>query len=585
MEFYNFCNKIVWVFFSFFIITLLLPSSFANEITQSDSISFRPQIVNFDEKIFLVWTEKSDTNAEIFFSTSVDGGVTFSKPINISNNSGSSAFPRLAVEGNNVYVTWYDYSPGQSDVMVAKSFDSGKTFTSSNISNNISASYNPWISADSEYVYLVWNDGGKSQEIELGGQTKIIDVLVGDSEIMFGISKDKGETFDIQNISNLGGDSINARMITDSNNIYLVWTDLHSNSEIYFSKSNNSLISFSNPINISQSDSRSHNSGIKVYKENVFVIWTEDSDSGSDIYFSKSIDKGNSFTPPHSLSGKLGTYETTRDTQMEISYPHLYIVYADQQTSEVYLSHSPNMGDTFFEPVNLSLSTGNSLYPQIITDENNVFVVWSDDSDGDKDIILRQSSDFGYTFGSKINLSNDTADSELFVLGPQIAKSDNFLDIVFENKTSSNSNLVLIHKPIESIPPTLSILDSVAQINLGQKEVHPGNETNVEIKFMDNNIEQNVSQNYSLVILDSKNEKIFQSQPLDDHDGISNHKVIFPQAGQYSLKLNHEGLNLPEDNEIIVVVVPEFGFGVIMILSMSVSMIIFTKRIRPRIFG
>ncbi|MDH3278227.1 MAG: hypothetical protein OEM21_09040 [Nitrosopumilus sp.] len=563
----------------------MLPSSFANEITQSDSISFRPQIVNFDEKIFLVWTEKSDTNAEIFFSTSVDGGVTFSKPINISNNSGSSAFPRLAVEGNNVYVTWYDYSPGQSDVMVAKSFDSGKTFTSSNISNNISASYNPWISADSEYVYLVWNDGGKSQEIELGGQTKIIDVLVGDSEIMFGISKDKGETFDIQNISNLGGDSINARMITDSNNIYLVWTDLHSNSEIYFSKSNNSLISFSNPINISQSDSRSHNSGIKVYKENVFVIWTEDSDSGSDIYFSKSIDKGNSFTPPHSLSGKLGTYETTRDTQMEISYPHLYIVYADQQTSEVYLSHSPNMGDTFFEPVNLSLSTGNSLYPQIITDENNVFVVWSDDSDGDKDIILRQSSDFGYTFGSKINLSNDTADSELFVLGPQIAKSDNFLDIVFENKTSSNSNLVLIHKPIESIPPTLSILDSVAQINLGQKEVHPGNETNVEIKFMDNNIEQNVSQNYSLVILDSKNEKIFQSQPLDDHDGISNHKVIFPQAGQYSLKLNHEGLNLPEDNEIIVVVVPEFGFGVIMILSMSVSMIIFTKRIRPRIFG
>jgi hypothetical protein len=44
-----------------------------------------------------------EPNYDIFFRKSNDGGATFDKEINLSNNRGFSEHPHLAVYGNNVY--------------------------------------------------------------------------------------------------------------------------------------------------------------------------------------------------------------------------------------------------------------------------------------------------------------------------------------------------------------------------------------------------------------------------------------------------------------------------------------------------
>ena len=584
MESYSFLKNIFLVIFCLGVFTVVFNPALGTPVTQTDLISQRPQIHSYDNDLFIVWTERSEVNSEVYFSKSDDGGTTFSKPLNLSNNLGDSAFPRMKISENNIFVTWYDYSPGQSDVFFAKSSDFGETFSIENISDNISASYNPWIEASSDFVYLVWNDGGKSQEITIKGKSEVVDILVGDAEIMFGFSDDKGKTFEIKNVSNMSGDSFNPRMRIDDTKVYLVWTDHVINSEIFFSKSSDSSFSFSEPLNISNSGSKSSDAGIQIYDESIFVIWKEKLDTGTEIYFSKSNDDGDSFTHPVSLSGGFGDFKITRDTQIDVSYPHLYTAYYDERNSEVYLAHSPDMGDTFYDPINLSTSSGKSIFPQLVTEENKVFVIWGDDSDGDFDVFLRESHDYGYVFGPKINLSNDSNDSEIFVLGPQISKSKNFINVIWENKTESKSDLLLKQKSINHPPLSFLFSDSKIEISLKGYEIQPEKETQIEIEFPIIEKENGFLKNHSLLVLDSENKTIIQSIPDLIVNGSAYHNVIFPKPGQYSLKLDFENIQMSSNDQILVRVIPEFEFVIFLILSISISLVIFSKRIQPRIF-
>lgn len=54
-----------------------------------------------------------DTMEEIYYSTSWDGGTTWSEPLNISHTSGASIKPTIAtLPRGTVAVVWQDYSPG-----------------------------------------------------------------------------------------------------------------------------------------------------------------------------------------------------------------------------------------------------------------------------------------------------------------------------------------------------------------------------------------------------------------------------------------------------------------------------------------
>jgi hypothetical protein len=105
-------------------------------VSNTSGDSRRVQLVVDGNDVYTVWTDNTGGKKdEIFFAKSSDGGKNFDAPINLSQNNGSSAFPRLAVTDSNVYVVWYDYSPGQSDIFFAKSSDGGNNFVVTNISD------------------------------------------------------------------------------------------------------------------------------------------------------------------------------------------------------------------------------------------------------------------------------------------------------------------------------------------------------------------------------------------------------------------------------------------------------------------
>lgn len=53
---------------------------------------------------FVVWTDESTGNPDIFFRRSTDNGATWQPALNLSNNPGRSLHPQIAVSGSNVHV-------------------------------------------------------------------------------------------------------------------------------------------------------------------------------------------------------------------------------------------------------------------------------------------------------------------------------------------------------------------------------------------------------------------------------------------------------------------------------------------------
>jgi hypothetical protein len=129
-------------------------------ISETTGDSSGAQISSEGNNVYVVWEDFTPgTFFDIFFSVSTDGGLTFSTPDNISENAGFSTFPQISSDGNNVYVVWYDNTPGNFDIFFARSTDGGLTFsTPDNISENTGSSFVPQISSEGDNVYIVWTD-------------------------------------------------------------------------------------------------------------------------------------------------------------------------------------------------------------------------------------------------------------------------------------------------------------------------------------------------------------------------------------------------------------------------------------------
>src|SRR5947209_1351728 len=121
-------------------------------VSNDPRFTFTPQIaVDATGNINVVWEDDTANNSNILFSRSSDGGATFSTPKNISNSSGFSFNPRMAVDSNGkINVAWIDDTPGNPDVMFSHSIDGGVTFSAPlNLSHDPDYSNSPQIAVDS----------------------------------------------------------------------------------------------------------------------------------------------------------------------------------------------------------------------------------------------------------------------------------------------------------------------------------------------------------------------------------------------------------------------------------------------------
>jgi hypothetical protein len=105
--------------------------------------------------------------------------------------------------------------------------------------------------------------------------------------------------------------------------------------------------------------------------------------------------------------------------QIESFENNIYVVWQESVTEslpqnnyDIFFIKSQDNGKTFGKPINLSNNTEFSERPQIAVSKNGIFIVWTESiNSNNKEIMFTKSEDNGKTFGKPINISNNSRNS------------------------------------------------------------------------------------------------------------------------------------------------------------------------------
>ena len=408
-----------------------------DNISNNERDSVYPQTESSGNNVYVTWQDNlfgnNRQNYDILLKTSSDSGKTFGEVINLSNNTGFSEHPQMAVNGSNVYIVWADNTELNRDIYIISSSDGGKTFGEViNLSNNTADSYNQEISVSGNNVYVTWLDSQKNVQ--------------GNSNISFISSSDGGKTFD--DTLSLSSNAIKSsfpKISSFEDNVYVTWNvdntaqSLIENSQnsnnstndnviqegVYFVKSVDKGVTFEKSLRLN-SEAKAGETQIDVSNNNVYIIWGSPDPStvpsyessvgsvnktinlgiddsimrsvdGDGIYFVKSVDNGNSFTQPSfikaAFKNPLNVEIVERAGELFMAIQATPIEDTSGANQDIYFMRSPDGGNTFTSAINLSNNPGISECPSMTVlsnikgDNNSLFIVWQDRSPGNNEAL------------------------------------------------------------------------------------------------------------------------------------------------------------------------------------------------------
>jgi hypothetical protein len=411
--------------------------------------STNPNVAVSGSDMFVAWEDTTGGNREILLISSL-GGQNFTTVRNVTQTPGDSLNPRLAVSGSNVYLLWEDTNnTGNGQIMFAKSSDRGATFTSArSLSNATGDSTNPNVAVSGGNVYALWEQVNTNTTSDAAN-----------SEVMFAKSSDAGTTFtSARTLSNNPGVSTNPNVAVSGGNVYVAWEDdTAGGSEIILVRSTNNGVNFAPSRNISNSPGESSDPRIAISENNVYVVWEDYSlgnSTQSEIMLIRSTNSGANFVSAEDLSDSPGQ---STDPRIAVSEGNVYVVWEDatsEGNSEIEFVRSADRGATFSTAKNLSNNDGISFDPRVAVSGNNVYVVWEDTSSsataesgtaeagGSSDIFLARSTNNGATFGRVQNLSNSPTES----FDPYIAVSRSKLFVLWSDDNQGNAEVIFTDK-------------------------------------------------------------------------------------------------------------------------------------------
>jgi len=335
-------------------------------------------------------------------------------------NSGGSHSPAIAVDSNNhLHVVWHDETPGNYEIYYKKSTDGGSSWITKRLTCNSGGSYSPAIAVDSNNnLHVVWRD-----------------LTPGTWEIYYSKSTDGGSSWITKRLTWNSGWSWDPALAVDSNNnLHVVWEDdTPGHWEIYYKKSTDGGSSWITK-RLTWNSDWSYSPAIAVdSNNNLYVVWVDESPGNSEIYYSKSIDGGSSWTTKR-LSWTSGC--SSSPAIAVDSNNHLHVVWKDYTpgNGEIYYKKSTDGGSSWTTK-RLTWNSGDSLSPAIAIDSNNhLHVVWMDSTPGKCEIYYKKSTDGGSSWTTK-RLTWNSGDS----LSPAIAiDSNNHLHVVWSDNTPGN---------------------------------------------------------------------------------------------------------------------------------------------------
>ncbi len=372
--------------------------------------------------VYAVWTEAAvppSTSNDIYYCRSLDGGKSWSSPINLSANDViDDGKADITSDGNRVVVAWLHGSAlATQDVRAVVSTDGGATFgpvleLSGSLkgdagdadslrvkikSSNIYVSFeddaaNPGLTED---VYVVSSmDGGTNfgspvrvndsaagtvdcddPELDTTGSTAYfvwLDKRTGNDGVYFSSSVDGGANWSADKRLDRGGligDAGNPSMSVEGSNVYIDWVDDRNNpavaDEVFFVSSANSGVSFTldKKLGSAASGVDADSPRISVSGSHVYAVWVDNRNGlNSDVFLAASSDGGSTFSSEFALDPDAGSIHDV-SPHLRAKGDSVFVLYQEETFApllhQMWLSYSPNRGVSgSFQRLRLSSSLG-----------------------------------------------------------------------------------------------------------------------------------------------------------------------------------------------------------------------------------
>jgi hypothetical protein len=152
-----------------------------------------------------------------------------------------------------------------------------------------------------------------------------------------------------------------------------------------------------------------------------YAVWSAGEEEDRYIFFSRSTDGGKAFSTPLSLSGKIRT--SVFNPEVSSSGNIVYVVWQGQSENgnqDIFMRKSVDYGSSFSGVENLSNDPGGSGNPQVTINGNTTHVAWEGTTPDNNYIFYSKSDD-----GSKFDSPQKIGDNKGVPYSPELIVKDN----------------------------------------------------------------------------------------------------------------------------------------------------------------
>ena len=361
-----------------------------------------------------VWSDTREGKSNIYLAKSRDSGRTFGANVRVNDVPGTAGLFGATValdRQNRAHVVWFDNRDGDYDIYYADESDRGDGFTPAVRVNDDKA--NP-VEAD------VFGEGERAGSADLAFQTLPC-------------------------------------LAVDANGvIYVAWQDYRRNqADIYVAKSTDGGQTFSRNLRVNDDIGRAGQlyPSLAIDARGIlYLAWHDFRKGNQDIYFSRSTDGGQTFSRNIRVNDDPGTDGQFNPSLGVDAEGTVYLAWHDLRdgNADIYFAKSTDGGRNFTPNRRLNDDRGDAyqFHPSLgVGSKGTVAVAWEDSRNRRTEIYLTYSRDGGNTFSPNVQINDERRPADRLHAALAIGQ-DHELTVIWEDQRDDRRDGPSVCQPV-----------------------------------------------------------------------------------------------------------------------------------------